>query len=48
MHVDVQPEIEIAFAKGTSVAEADSVLKTLSTIYNFILTDVLSPLTPFL
>jgi len=49
MQVDVQPQVaDIAFAKGSAGMQDISVIKTLSDIHNYVVSDVLLPLAPFL
>jgi hypothetical protein len=48
VYVDIEPPADIAFAKGTPVVEGEPMVRTLSEIYNHIVTEVLPPLTPYL
>jgi hypothetical protein len=48
MHVEIQPAIDVAFAPGTPDVENEPVLKTLASLYDYIVTDVLPPLSGYL
>ena len=48
VYVDVNPAIDVAFAKGTPLVAGEPMVQILSEIYNHIIGEVLPRLTPYL